>query len=409
MATMIRRKINKKFFFVHTALIWIPLLVNLIWVIALREYRGEFPSLPVDLDNGTIIFVFFMLLIVYLAVLLMYLFADSQRLVLIKGLTFNFNRKRLEFFLFIYITANIIFYLKTGIGKASSVWSRNPISFLFNIFNLDLLIFIYYITFREQFTKKYFFILFLYFLFQLLKGWSGFFLTIIIYELYYRSYKRGFNKFLALVPVSFFIGAFVYMFVYPLKFFIRLGVFTAISYLDAVTNLFERLSFFTSSLAGVQNAEEIRKLYDFYGYQHTEILAFFKPVTPSFMFPNKDFKSINNLLAQTVYPESGTNYSPNLGSVSYFYNLFNISFTDVLLFVIFFIALTFLYKIVMDMIEPSGTPGISNFSPLLTYAYFMALFNGGSLIGIQRGWFSIIWTYMFFILVRIIKIKKERV
>jgi hypothetical protein len=401
-----REKITKRFFFVYSFITLVPLLVNLIWVISLNEYRSEFTWLPVLLSNIEIFFIFACLLVGYFFIFLLYLFFDSKRVVLSQNLFFYFDKSRISSFLFLVIVANLFFYFITGVGRAGS-WERNPISFLFNLFNLDFLVLIFFCLYRKDSGFKFWFIIILYFIFQISKGWTSFFLTFALLEFSYRSDKRGFGKLLFLVPFGFFIAALFYQFLYPFKNYIRFGFFEAISYLEALIKLFERFSFFSHTLVGYQNSDLIVSLYNGYGYQHTEIIGFFRSVVPSFLFKNKDFRGMGNLIMQSVYPAITPTTTSNMGFFSYFYNLIKISFVDFCLYLCMFSVLTFLYKIVIDMVIPEKTKSKSVLSTSVIFLiYFIRLFGSGSLEGLHYGWFSIIWTYVFLFLVKIIRIER---
>jgi hypothetical protein len=320
---------------------------------------------------------------------------------------FYFNRLRLEKFLLFLISLNIFFYLSTGIGKAGS-WERHPFSFLVYLFNLDLLFIIFYITYREEINKKFIIITILYYIFQLLKGWTGFILSFFLMEMFYRSFQKKYFRFLLILPCVFFIGALFYQFLYPLKFFIRLGVFEQITYSDALIRLMERFTFFSHSVVGIQNSDIIARLYKNYGYNHTEIYGFFRATIPSFIFKNKDFRSLGNLIMQSVYPSITDRTASNMGFFSYFYNLINISLADFLLYISYFTVLTFIYKIIIDLVvfQPKKNDVIKQYSSFLFFQYIMAAFSAGALENLRYGWFSIIWTYAFFMLCRIIKIRR---
>jgi hypothetical protein len=305
-----------------------------------------------------------------------------------------------------YIVANIIFYLITGIGRAARQWQSNQMSFIFNLFNLDLLAIIYYVTYRRDINKKYIFILFLYYGFQLLKGWSGFFLQMIFLEIYFRCNSKGWLKYTLVMPFAFFIGGFVYQFVYPIKNYIRLGYFQPITIFEANVKLFERMSFFSHSLVGIQNADKIKYLYNKYNYAQTEIIGFFRSSIPSFIWKNKNFRPMGNLLMQSAYPDLPANTSANMGYFSYFYNLINISIIDFFIYICIFFILTFLYKIVIDFVESSDVNN-PHCGPLLVFIYFMNFYAVGALEYIQYGWFSIVLTYILFIFMRIIKIQNN--
>jgi hypothetical protein len=295
-----------------------------------------------------------------------------------------------------------VFYLKTGRGKAGASWESDKFSFIFNMFNIDFLMMIYYLNYRDQITKVYGFLILIFIANQLLHGWTGNIFIFFLFELFILIKKRKYKKYLIFIPTIFFIGSFFYQFIYPIKILVRYGYFEMISYGEAVIKLFERMSFFSHALVGLQNKDIIKNLYNHYGYNHTEIFGFFRPMVPSFIFKNKDFRSFGNLIMQSVYPDLPNSTSANMGFFSYFYNLINVSCMDFIIYICFFMILTFLYKLIVDMISPP--PGDGNYySTILVFYYFMSLFQIAALEQLYYGWFSIVYTYIFFVVVGIIK------
>jgi hypothetical protein len=111
---------------------------------------------------------------------------------------------------------------------------------------------------------------------------------------------------------------------------------------------------------------------------------------------------------QSVYPKITDRTSSGMGFLAYFYNLINISLVDFLLYFCFFAILTFIYKIVMDLVvlQSEKTNTIKQYSSFLFFQYIMAVFSVGALENLRYGWFSIIWTYAFLVLCKTIKIRR---
>lgn len=401
--------VNKRFLFVSIIINILPLFINLCWIMFLHEYRSEFPkrAISVLLNNFQVFFLFFYNIVLYVLLIFIFFLLQKKRFVLSKNINIYFSRKRFEFFLLIIIIAKLVFQLKTGVGKAGSEWSHNRFSVFFNIFNIDTLFLIYYLSYRPYINKKFIFIVVVYSAFQILSGWTGFILSLVLMEIYCNINSKKVIKYLLLLPLLFFIGAFAYQFIYPLKMYIRLGIVENISYSEALIKLMERMSWFSHSCVGLQNSEKIKDLYLNYGYSATEIKGFFKPVIPSFLMPNKDFRSLNNLLMNSVYPDLGNNTSANFGQLMYLYNLLKISIRDFILYFIILFLNSFLYKLFMDMVSPNKETECSFSSNYIIFAYFNSIFSVGALENISYGWLSIIWTYIFLFCIGIIKVRKK--
>lgn len=402
-------KVNKNYVFVATIINVLPLVINFFWILILREYRSEFPKkvINVSLTNGAIFAIFFFNITLYVLLVEIFFLLQNKRFVISKNISIYFKRKRFEMFFLFILIGKLFFLLKTGIGKAGSDWSANKFSFIFNICNIDTLFFVYYLSFRAEINKRFVFIIILFSTLQIVSGWTGFILTIVLMEIYCNIHSKKVVKYLLLLPCVFFIGALAYQFIYPLKMYIRLGITENITYSEALIKLMERMSWFSHACVGVQNSDKIVDLYRNYGYNHTEIKAFFRPIIPSFIFPNKDFRSINNILMNSVYPELKGSTSSNFGQLIYLYNLIRISFSDFTLYFIFLFINTFMYKLFMDMVSPNKNQKKSYSSNYILFAYILSIFSVGAIEKISYGWVSIIWTYAFLFLVRIIRVVKK--
>ena len=401
--------VNKRFLFVTIVINILPLFINFCWILILHEYRSEFPKkvITVGLSNLYITLLFFFNIVLYVLLIQTFFLIQKKRLVISQKINVYFSRYKLELFLLVIILAKLFFQLKTGVGKAAGEWQHNKFSVIFNFFNIDTLFIIYYLSYRTNINKKFIIIVIAFSALQILSGWTGFILNLVLLEIFCNINSKQVIKYLLLLPLIFFIGALAYQFMYPLKMFIRLGVYETITYGEALIKLIERLSWFSHACVGIQNSDEIVKLYRNYSYSGTEIKAFFRPFTPSFLFPNKDFRSVNNLLMNSVYPDLKGTTSSNFGQLAYLYNLIKISSRDFLYYFVVLIINSFLYKFFMDMCSPNKKEKRSFSSNYIIFGYFGSIFSVGSLENISYGWVSIIWTYVFLFFVGIIKVGKK--
>lgn len=400
-------QIDKKYFFVHFVIVIIPLIVNLIWILILGEYRSEFRKeiISVELTNLQIIACFFFNIVVWALLMTTFFCIQRYRFVIKRDINISFVRPRLEFFLIVIILVKFVFSLTTGIGKAASDVSGNPLSTLVNMMNSDLLFLIYYLSYREDLNRNFVFIVLIYIIDQVVRGWTSIFLTIAYLEIFVHLNDKRAIKYLLFLPLIFFIGAFVYKFLYPLKFFIRLGYFEQISYGDAIIKLFERLSWFSHSCVSFQNSDKIVNLYKEYGYSGTELKSFWKPILPSFLM-NKDFRTINNLLMASVYPAYPKTTSANFGILGLACIIAKISFWDLFFYLVAIVVNTFFYKLFIDMVTPSESTYVSYAGNFILFRYFSTIFSNGCLEHISYGWVSIIWTYVFLYMIGTIKIRR---
>ncbi|WP_022932601.1 oligosaccharide repeat unit polymerase [Treponema bryantii] len=400
--------VNRRYLYAYFIISILPLIINFIWILKTHQYKSEFPStaITVDLSNFILWSLFFYTAILYILITYIFFRLQNKRLIISNKIDCYFKRRGLEVFLFLIMLIRLVFNLKTGRGKAATDWTINKFSFLVNFFNISQLFTIYYLSFRNKINKAFIILVLLYCCLEIMAGWTGFVLVFFMLELFYRINSKFVKKYIFYLPICFFVGALAYQFLYPLKYYIRLGASVHISYSDAIIKLFERLSWFSHSCVGYQNSDKIVSLYKDYGYSFTEIKGYFRTVIPSFLFPNKDFRSLNNLLMTTVYPDLSGNTSSNFGQLIYLYNLFKIGIYDFILYFIILFANTFFYKFFMDMVKPNKKENKSYSSNYMMFVYFCSIFAVGSLENISYGWQSLIWTYMFLFLVGVIRVHK---
>lgn len=195
--------------------------------------------------------------------------------------------------------------------------------------------------------ERFFFInVLLFVLLELLKGWSGFLLTIFMFEIYFYI-KRNSSSRLLKIPFLFSItlpfilllsGGFLYKHIYILKNDIR-GISVVsdnLEYIDAVEMLSDRLTNF-STAAGVysryDSVVDIAKLQN----EYAEIKGFFRPLVPNFIMENKSFSALNNSAMLAFFPDYRDDSSVDLGFVMYYYVLFESRVSDAFFIVVFIV------------------------------------------------------------------------
>lgn len=400
--------INKVFFYIYCVFSLIPIIVNALWIIILKEFRGEFQysNIKVTLGNETVLFILTLFLLLFTILCIFYFLFNKKRITFSPNYTIDVNRKRLELYITLMILINFILYIKTGIGKAGGAYVQKSYTFLIYFWNYDFFFWVYYYRYALSRNKKYYFIVFLFCLFQLVQGWTAFVFNVFLCELFIRSRdKKNHLKLLLMVPLFFIGGGLLYTILFPLKFWIRTGSMKWISVLDGFLRLSERLSFFSYSAVAVQNSNEIIDLYNQYNTEFAEAMSFFSPWVPSFILKVKSLRLMNNLVMLSAYPNFGTNTSAGVGP-SYFYLLYKLGIEHLLLFLILCFVWTFIYKILIDNLAVNDEENYNCSS----YMFFLAILNMFSGYTFRRyGTFiPAIWTFILLIFMGVFKIKRRR-
>lgn len=251
--------------------------------------------------------------------------------------------------------------------------------------------------------ERFFFInVLLFVLLELLKGWSGFLLTIFMFEIYFYI-KRNSSSRLLKIPFLFSItlpfilllsGGFLYKHIYILKNDIR-GISVVsdnLEYIDAVEMLSDRLTNF-STAAGVysryDSVVDIAKLQN----EYAEIKGFFRPLVPNFIMENKSFSALNNSAMLAFFPDYRDDSSVDLGFVMYYYVLFESRVSDAFLS----LFLSFFLCVVLSVIFKILSKNNQNINLLIFIMIFSLLYTSSNEMVFARGNIIILYTYAFFI------------
>ncbi|WP_238378208.1 oligosaccharide repeat unit polymerase, partial [Yersinia pestis] len=243
----------------------------------------------------------------------------------------------------------------------------------------------------EKMPERFFFInVLLFVLLELLKGWSGFLLTIFMFEIYFYI-KRNSSSRLLKIPFLFSItlpfilllsGGFLYKHIYILKNDIR-GISVVsdnLEYIDAVEMLSDRLTNF-STAAGVysryDSVVDIAKLQN----EYAEIKGFFRPLVPNFIMENKSFSALNNSAMLAFFPDYRDDSSVDLGFVMYYYVLFESRVSDAFLS----LFLSFFLCVVLSVIFKILSKNNQNINLLIFIMIFSLLYTSSNEMVFARG------------------------
>ncbi len=279
------------------------------------------------------------------------------------------DKKKLHILFFIFITSNLLFFIRTGVGRAVNSES-SQFSFIFALLNMRTLFPFYYFIGREK-KKIYIVNILLFCIYRLLQGWTFFLFEIFCYELYFFLKKRNINniklRYLVTFPILGVLAAGkVYQYVAPLKNHIRFkSQIHFLSYEEGLTAITSRLSFFPNAIAAFENINLIRSIYlSNQSIKIKEIVGMLRPLLPSSMI-NKNFETLPLILKKSMvtYDVGGT--SVECGIVSYIYELLK---TDIYSFVCWVILTALFISIFRKIIK-----ACEEYPNQLNMLYFMML------------------------------------
>jgi hypothetical protein len=377
-------------------------------MISERKYTGEFEGFFLSVENEYIVGLLISTIIGYFLLLFIYKYTKNKKIFMLKGKRFFFNKKRFSYIYLFFTIIQIIFFLFTGVGKVGGD-ATSPISFIFSMFNVNCLFGLYYFICRNSNNRAIYFVnIVLFCVLQLMKGWTGFVLSIFFYELYYYFKRNPINSILNYAKVLFFpviailIGGKIYQYLHSYKNLIRLNAEIENTYLDGITLLLSRLSFFPIAVGAYQNTNLIKDLYYFDYLPLREIQALFRPLTPGFIMPDKDFRIIGNLVVQSFHPYVTSTTSSNFGIISYLQLLFNVNIADFLIYIIVSVLLLILVKSLFDSVEEKKGD--------LNFLYFILLLNMYEIGSLEMvfgyGILPIVFFIPLFIIFKVVIIKR---
>ncbi|MDE1482437.1 oligosaccharide repeat unit polymerase [Xenorhabdus bovienii] len=334
----------------------IALWCGFIGRVTTNEYGGDLLGVKIQdtINISDMLFVLFLCQLSYIIAYVVYKFFLKINFSIKTGVTAVINIKRFSVIMFFILIFHVVFVLVTGVGKIGST-ATNPLSPVFAATNPLGVFFLYYAVSRKYGGKLLFINLALFFLLQLSKGWTGFILLIFFIELAHQFSKRNFlekNRKLVVVLLPVFIifgGSYIYQYLYIVKNHIRGFEVTDISYSKALQLFTDRLTNYSVALGTF--AEKDRIIEQSRSDDLLETKGFFRPISPTSLMPDKNFRTINNSVMLAYFPDYPLNSSVDVGIFMYSYFLlksrpldasFNFILTSiVLLFLIITIKILF--------------------------------------------------------------------
>lgn len=218
------------------------------------------------------------------------------------------DEKKIKNILLVWLIFSIAFTGLTGVGIVGG-GATSKYSPIFSMLDASVFFPFYYILFRNGKYKRFFWInTILFCILQVMQGWSGFILTLFMYEFYFWA-KRRHKKKNIIVCIVFTVaclvaGAFAYSIMQPFKMSVRFHyTFNRSMILDfdeAMTMLIQRISPFSRSTYALYNMPSIKEWYWFEPRGLKEIMSYVKPIMPRFLMPNKNIMSISECIFAAV-------------------------------------------------------------------------------------------------------------
>ncbi|HIF9248506.1 TPA: oligosaccharide repeat unit polymerase [Photobacterium damselae] len=358
----------------YVVFLLITMTISFVFLLKGGYYPGELSPFTIQVTGLEIFFWYFVNFLSVLLLFFLYKLISKYRIVI--GYSIDIKYQKLNYLMSALLIINLLFIINTGVGVVGS-HTTSPFTPLVFFLKPDTFFYIYFLIFRPKIGEfKIIFIIniVLFCLLKFSQGWSGFVFLLFFIELYYRFNQISIKKIIYIMIAPFLIillGGGVYSKVYVLKNEIRGNDVDSISFYEGVEHLANRLSYLPITIGGVQNKEKIIDLYQSDGYQLKEFKSVLRPLVPSVLFKNKDFRTLNNVVMQSYYPNITKSTSSNFGLPLYIYLLYSISPLDAFLYIGLVIIFVFLMKLTYDIISP--------IKGQLNFLFLLGVMNLGSL------------------------------
>ena len=338
-----------------------------------KKYTGELVNFDMTISDFELLGLLLITILFYFLIYIIYIATKNMKGLLL-NIHFSIHTKKLDVFYLLLLIFQIIFFILTGVGRIGGS-ATSGISFVFSFLKVEPIFGLYYFLRREESKKIFWVNILLFSLLRLLKGWTGFILTIALYELYFH-FKRNGNNRLTLInaiktytlPIILILsGSKIYQYMYTVKFKIRLNQIINLDYIDGMVNLINRLTFFPISVGAYSNFKLIKSLYISDSIIFKEIQGFFRPIAPRFIMPIKEFRSLNNNVLQSFWDTITPTTSSSMGLPVYALTLMRINFLEFIIWLIMTLLFINVIKRLFNSLE--------QYSGQLNYLYFWLLFD----------------------------------
>ncbi|RFU93817.1 hypothetical protein DYP60_12945 [Sphaerochaeta halotolerans] len=379
-------------------------VITAYYLLKADEYVGEAYSVgKINISGLLIVVILLMTILGYYIINNLYKKSNKIR----SKFSIRFSTNKLHSFYFMMLLLSLYLFFDASIGSAVNA-GESKLSFLVGIFSVRALFPIYYVVERKKDWRFVVNVLF-YCTLRLLQGWTGFLLDIAIMEVLIRlkDTKLTNSKIIVSViaPIALLFSAgLAYSVLYPIKNYIRFDQSSIrfLPFLDGLSAIINRVSFFSQSIASIQTASITKAIYAAQSIILGEIKSIFRPLVPSFLM-DKSMYSLSLCIKQSFvnYAVSGT--SLNVGILSYAHNLANADFLSFLFWIILTIFLVRIFLVIFASIYCNGN------NHVLYYLLLLNVYNVASIESVfSYGYLPLFLMLPFLMLFGIIRISFTR-
>lgn len=397
-------KIYRNIFLVATLIIGLQTIFN-------RQMYGEGVGVTLALDNIDIcVLIILQCITIYSSFLLFIKTKDYEIALDNKRIQFTVDKRKIHIFILLLLVLQIIFSLKTGNGVIghTSTATGSISQYLLNMMKVTQFMPIYYIVARDTTKKIYWSNIILWLTYSIVCGWTGTILEIAFLEMFLRVKNKNYGLFIQLgyklsgvaTFVAMLIGGYIYKYMYVIKNYIRYGYnIGKLSFMEGLEKLISRFTNFPLAIVAIQNNSAISNLYNQQAIGLVDIKAVFRPILPGFIMHNKGFRTLNNLIIQSMYPDVLNTTSSDYCIWLFLKNLYSANIIDFFLYIL----VVFIFMIISKEVIYSFDDGSRNIE-ILYFFLLLKFINGNSaetMFG--YGYISLVYLLPIMIILGIIK------
>jgi hypothetical protein len=331
-------------------------------------YLGDFKGTKVLLNNDYLLLGIIIQISSYFILFLLYnklKIKNKENFGLINQL------KYLDYFILLYLILNIYLAYNYNFGRLVIEADTNfKFSTFFNILNIDIIFYIYFISYKKNIHFKILNSILFSFL-KLYQGSIGFFWDFFIIIIMKYSNKKIDIKKIFLFNFAILTGAYIYKLVYPIRTFIRFGYTIEINYIEALGNLVSRISPINNLYNIFELGDNLFNKVNYLTINFSEIMGFFRRIVPS-GFMKKDFYVINQVFMFTKNKNYNLSGSYDTTLIGKLVILFNKSFIEFIFYIIFIIFILFIFRLLLKKIG-------NRYLNIYFFITLIGLFNSGSI------------------------------
>lgn len=333
-----------------------------LWMLLVCHTIGFFSFITINntaSDRSVAALAYFIIVLTTMLVFPFYKYRVKNRIYK-RHVIIEVNHSYFDKMMFVLLVANIIYSVSTGAGTAET-YVQTSYSVIFSLLYIKSIIWVYYFSNRENYCSKLFIInIILYLALQLLQGWSGVIIYLFLFEMYFYFKRKGLEENrlpIKAVPIIFLIvllaiigGGILYSYIFTIKYKARgYNAFTnSLSWAQGINQLVYRLTYFNSSAKSIILKDRICNLYLQQQNPLIELEAFFRPLVPRSLMPDKLFRSMGSCIYTGTTGIYNINITDNAGIVDYGMLLLN---CNVEMFIIWILLLFFCFKFTVAILR----------------------------------------------------------